>query len=193
GFHAQEQTGEVAGPLTVVLLPEKQQFAQQMDATQSMAILVLKIAGPSIMHTGALKLGSNPNRIQSLLASAGMSRVMGQRWRAAGMHPPALASDIQPGFILVQDRRVNERLFDLGFHWLQFFGGTSLHRGQGCLRERHAQQISAQLGSSGLWQQLVDLQIHRDGRNPRTILDGSVDRWGKGCVREPLAARTALP
>ncbi|HEY1353703.1 MAG TPA: hypothetical protein VGF67_29185 [Ktedonobacteraceae bacterium] len=66
---------------------------------------------------------------------------------------------------------MDERVFALGLHWLQLFGSTSVHRGQDCLRERHSPPISAPLGRSGLRQHLGDLHIHRDGGNPRTILD----------------------
>lgn len=150
-FHAHEQTCEIAGPLAVVLLPEKQPCTQQMNATQGMARVRLQRAGPSVMHTDALKVRSHPDRIQCLLASAGMRCVMDQGWRAAGMHPLAFALDRQPGFILGPDRRVEKRVCDPSFHWLQFSGGTGLHRSQRRLRERHAQQIGATLGSAGLW------------------------------------------
>lgn len=75
GFPAHEQIGEVAGPRAVVLLPEKQPFAQQRSATPGMASVVRNRAGPRIMHTGPLKLRGNANRIPCFRSPTGMSGV----------------------------------------------------------------------------------------------------------------------
>jgi hypothetical protein len=115
---------------------------------------------------------------------------MGEGRRAGHMHPVPFACHIQPGFILMDDLGLFQRLCDL-----------LLHRGQ---RKRAAfdqvtdhpfthpdsQQVPHHLAGVGQWQQLLLDQIHRRRSNVGSILDGSLHPGWKCGYGEMVAVGT---
>ena len=81
--HFQEEIVQVFGPRLVMLLEEKDQFAQQVAFTERvLAVLETQIAGEEVMHEPTGELGEDADGFNGLFAAFEMNGEEGQQRRA---------------------------------------------------------------------------------------------------------------
>ena len=81
--HFQKEIVQVFGPGLMMLLEEKDQFAQQVAfAERVLAVLETQIAGEEVMHEPAGELGDDADGFNGLLATFDMDGEEGQQRRA---------------------------------------------------------------------------------------------------------------
>jgi hypothetical protein len=154
GLHVQEQLFEIGGPDGLLFFGQKDQLTQEMHDAEGMLALIQEIRPPTIMDGDPCELGQNPDRFQCLVTTARIDVIVGEGLGAGGMHPRALALDIQPGFILMDDLGLDQSGFDVLLNVRQI-GRTALDQGaNGAFAHLDPQQVTHDLCGSRQGQQL---------------------------------------
>jgi hypothetical protein len=133
----------------------------------------------------------NARDIRQQLAAPGAHAIERQQGGRRHVQPLRFAADTKAGLVHVLDRRPRYEIAHGLAKSLQTVGATAAHSGDGRGGELDAEQIGHQLGEAGLGQQLVVQQIDHEGRDPRAILHGRVDAFGKRTPR--LRAASGAP
>src|SRR6266568_6446689 len=188
-FHIQQEGFEVCSPLDS-LLCEKHEVAQQMHNASSMLTVVQEVRSPSVVDRDPCKMRQNPDGFQCGLTSARIDVIVGEGRRAGHMHPVPFACHIQPGFILMDDLRLFQRLGDLLLHRGQLSRTPFDQVTDGPFTHLDSQQVAHHLTGTGQWQQLLFDQIHRRRSNVGSILDGSLHPGWKCSTADLLAVGT---
>src|SRR6266487_3339891 len=153
-FHIQQEGFEVCSPLDS-LLCEKHEVAQQMHNASSMLTVVQEVRSPSVVDRDPCKMRQNPDGFQCGLTSARIDVIVGEGRRAGHMHPVPFACHIQPGFILMDDLRLFQRLGDLLLHRGQLSRTPFDQVTDGPFTHLDSQQVAHHLTGTGQWQQLL--------------------------------------
>jgi hypothetical protein len=172
-FPIQQEGFEVCSPLDS-LLCEKHEVAQQMHDAHGMLTVVQEVRSPSVVNRDAAELRQNPDGFQCGLTAARIDVIVGEGRRAGHMHPVPLAYHIQPGFILMDDLRLFQRLGDLLLHRGQLSRTPCDQATDRAFTHLDSQQVPHHLTGTGQWQQLLLDQVHSSRSHSGSIVDGSL-------------------
>src|SRR5713101_4491140 len=188
-LHIQQEGFEVCCPLNA-LLCEKHEISQQMDDANGVLAVVQEVRSPSIVDRDPSELWQDPNGFQCGLTAARIDMIVGEGRRAGHMHPVPFACYIQPGFILMDDLSLFQRLCDLLLHADQLSCTPFDQVTDRPFTHLDSQQVPHHLTGAGQWQQLLLDQVHRRRSNVGSILDGSLHPGWKCGSGDLLAAGT---
>src|SRR6266849_7667339 len=172
-FHIQQEGFEVCSPVDA-LLCEKHEVPQQMHNASGMLTVVQEVRSPSVVDRDASELRQNPDGFQCGLTPARIDVIVGEGRRAGHMHPVAFACHIQPGFILMDDLRLFQRLGDLLLHRGQLARTPFDQVTDRAFTHLDEEQVPHHLTGAGQWQQLLFDQIHSGRSHIGSILDRSL-------------------
>ncbi len=188
-FPIQQEGFEVCGPVESLLF-EKHEVPQQMHDANGMLTVVQEVRSPSVVNRDTGELRQNPDGFQCGLTPACIDVIVGEGRCAGHMHPVPFACHIQPGFILMDDLRLFQRLGDLLLHWGQLSPTPFDQVTDGAFAHLDSQQVPQHLTGPRQWQQLLFDQIDGGRSHIGSILDGSLYSGGKCRAGDLLAVGT---